>query len=93
MPRQKPQRVMGHARPRAQKDDRNRLVRDLISASREIGSSSGDEAQAAILNLETAALEPDQTMPVGVRNSRLFETETSEQHFVPYLAGRNNSMP
>ncbi|WP_344694141.1 hypothetical protein [Sphingomonas cynarae] len=55
---EQPQRVVRHARSRPQQDDRDRLMRNLVIARRQLPATGGDEAQTPVLDLQPAAIEP-----------------------------------
>ena len=77
---QEPERVVGHAAARADQDRREGLERDRVVAGAEGRRGGRLEAQGAILDIEPAALEPDQPVPVDVRDARGLEPEPAEQH-------------
>jgi hypothetical protein len=69
-------------------------VRKLIVAGIECATASRYEAQAAVLNLEPAAVEVDDAMAVGVRDASFVEAEATEEHGgYLRLGGRRRSMP
>ena len=82
VPRQETKRVMGHARPRPQQDDGNRLMWNLIISRHQIAASCSDETQASVLDFESPPIEPHQPVPIRMWDARFFETQTSKQHSV-----------
>jgi hypothetical protein len=77
---QEPEGVMRHAAARADQDRREHLERDGIVAAVEGRRGCRLEAERTVLDVEPAALEPDQPVPVDVRDARGLEPEPAEQH-------------
>jgi hypothetical protein len=55
-------------------------MRNLIVAWRQLSAAGGDEAQATVLNFQSASIKPDQPVPIGVGDARLVQTQASSQH-------------
>ena len=55
-------------------------MRQLVVACRKRSAAGADEAQATVLDLEPAALEKDEPVPVGVGDASLVETEAAGEH-------------
>jgi hypothetical protein len=56
------------------------LVGNLVVTGLEIPATGGDKAQAPVFDFEPAAIEPDQTVAVGVRDAGFIEAKASGQH-------------
>jgi len=78
--RQEPQGVVGHAAAGADQDGRERLEWDRIVARAERRRGRRLEAKGAVLDIEPAALKPDQPVPVDMRDARGLKPEPAEQH-------------
>ena len=74
------ERVVSDARSRTEQDDGNRLVRNLVVSGREVTVANGHESQTAVLYAKSSPVKPDQSVAIGMRHSRLFQSETSCQH-------------
>jgi hypothetical protein len=89
MAREQAKRIVGDAASRPEQDHRHGLMRHL----QDVGSQrvlASHEMQAAIDDAEFSALQPDQAVPVGMRNTGRFQTESSLQHDP---AGLSSNMP
>lgn len=71
---------MGDAAARADQDRREGLEWDRVVAAVEGRRGGRLEPQRAVLDIEPAALEPDQAVAVDVRDARGLQTEPAEQH-------------
>lgn len=92
MSREQAKCVMGNAGPGPEENNGNRLMRNLVIARREITATSGHEPQAAVFDFQPPPIQPQQPMPVGMRDARLLEAQPTEQHGY-FPLGRKSSMP
>ena len=58
-------------------------------------AARGDEAQAAVLDDETPAIELDEAVPISMRDAGGVEAEASEEHHTSRagVGGRRSSIP
>lgn len=83
MSREKAERIMAHSRTWSEENERNRLMRYRILPALDGAAASRDETQTAVLHGQTASIEKHESVPIGMRQTRGFEAEASEQHGAP----------
>ena len=82
MGREQAKRVMGDRGARPEEDHGEGLMGNLVIAGLEcrIGASRSHEAQAAILDLEATAIEPQKAVAIVMGHAGLVEAEATEEH-------------
>jgi hypothetical protein len=81
--REETERIMAHSRTGSEENERNRLVGYRILPALDGAAARRDETQTAVLYRQAAPIEKHESVPIGMRQTRRFEAEASEQHGAP----------